>query len=164
MALLARESCRGERANQLVRERFADDASPENQNIHVVVLDALVGGVGIVAESRSHSPDLIGRHRCANTAAAYQNTTLTHSCDDRLANECSIVRVVHRNRRVSTEVFDLVSDRREKLPHDDFELQTRVVRCDSHTHPAAEHLEARTVIARRQPAPTERQAELVATP
>ena len=53
VTLAAVETCREEGAHELRRELAADHLRAEAEHVHVVVLDALVRGVGVVADRRS---------------------------------------------------------------------------------------------------------------
>src|ERR1035437_6435514 len=52
-----------ESVHQFLRHRFTDHTSTEHQHVHVVMFDALVRGVRIVAEACADARNFIGRHR-----------------------------------------------------------------------------------------------------
>ena len=49
MSLLARKSCREKGGDEGLGELLPDDSCPETKDIHVVVLDALPGGIRVMA-------------------------------------------------------------------------------------------------------------------
>jgi len=55
-----------EGANNLESRLRADDPSADAENIHVVVLDTLAGGIGIVTEASANSGKLVRRHAHTN--------------------------------------------------------------------------------------------------
>src|SRR4051794_20268460 len=61
MAGLAAERRAEEGDDALPRRLRADDPRPEREDVHVIVLDALVGGVRVMADGGSHAADLVGR-------------------------------------------------------------------------------------------------------
>src|SRR5579884_2172302 len=76
MAFFTAESRRHKSAYQFLREFNANDTRSERQNIHVVVLDALVRRIGVVAQSGADAGQFVGSYRCAHPAAADQDATL----------------------------------------------------------------------------------------
>ena len=49
-------------ANKFMCQRFANYAASQNQHIHVIVLDALVRGVRIVAQAGANAGKLVSGH------------------------------------------------------------------------------------------------------
>ena len=70
VAGLAAEPCAEERQRALERRLDPDDPRAEGQDVHVVVLDALVGRVGVVADRRAHAADLVRGDARADAGAA----------------------------------------------------------------------------------------------
>src|SRR5690348_8364547 len=66
----AHEAGTEEGAHELAAELGADDLGAETEDVHVVVLDALVRGVGVVADRGTDPGDLRGRDRGADARAA----------------------------------------------------------------------------------------------
>ena len=62
VARLAGERRAEERDGALVGRLRPDDPGAQGQHVHVVVLDALVGGVRVVADRGADAADLVGRH------------------------------------------------------------------------------------------------------
>ena len=65
-----------ERANELAGELDADDTPAEHQHIHVVVLNALMCRIRVMAQSGTNPWNPVRGHRCANPAPAEQDAAL----------------------------------------------------------------------------------------
>src|SRR4030095_7509984 len=61
-----------ERAHELAGQLGADHLRPEAEDVHVVVLDALVGRVRVVADRGADAGDLAGGNRRAHARAAHE--------------------------------------------------------------------------------------------
>ena len=53
-----------------------DDARTQNQDIHIVMFHALMGGIGVVGQAGADSRDFVGSHGCSHAAAADENAAL----------------------------------------------------------------------------------------
>ena len=98
-------------------ERRPDDLGAEAEHVHVVVLDALVRRVDVVADRRADPGDLAGGDRGADARAADEDAALARaprgSPSPTLAR---LVRVVDAHRvGVDAEVDRLVAARRDRL-------------------------------------------------
>src|SRR6476469_5375783 len=76
VTLLMGESGVQEEPRQLTSQLDADHPRAEDQDVHVVVLDPLMGGVAVVAQPRADAGELVGRHRGADAAAADEHAAL----------------------------------------------------------------------------------------
>src|SRR5919108_2200070 len=83
-----------ERAYQLSCQFRTDDTATQDQDIHVVVLHALMRGICIMTKPGSNTGNLIGRHGSPHAAATNQNAALTAALDDGLGNHLSEIRIV----------------------------------------------------------------------
>src|SRR5947209_1493887 len=92
--LAAVESRAQERADQLRRQRRADDLGAEAEDVHVVVLDALVGGVRVVADRGADAGDLAGGDGGADAGAADQDPALRAAAEHGVADVARLVRIV----------------------------------------------------------------------
>src|SRR6266536_5577095 len=92
--LLAVEPRRQERIGDLERERFPHDPRTEREDVHRVVLDALVRGVMVVAQPGENAGDLVGGGRHADAAPADEDRALGASVEDRARGRLRVVRVV----------------------------------------------------------------------
>src|ERR1700690_221543 len=95
----------GELRGQISRDQIFDQlrgdyARSEDQDVHRVVLHALVRGVDIVAESGAHSWQFIGRDGGSDAAAADQNSPIDLLRTHCLADGLSKIRVIDRRRAV----------------------------------------------------------------
>lgn len=107
VARLARETGVQERVHHVAGEVAADHPAAEHEQVHVVVLHALVRGVGVVAEAGPDAGDAVGRHRGPDTAAEDDPAVgpmLTHCSADRRG----VVRVVDGIPAVGPHVQHLV--------------------------------------------------------
>src|SRR3954454_15453012 len=86
VALAAVEGRVQECGYELARERRADDLRAETQHVHVVVLDALVRAVGVVAHRRADAGHLARGDGRADAGAADEHGALGLPALDRLAD------------------------------------------------------------------------------
>src|SRR5690242_446895 len=87
-----------ERGHELPGEGGADHLGAEAEHVHVVVLDALVGAVGVVADRRP-DPCLLARgDGGADAGPADEHGPLGVAALNRLADLARLVRVVEANR------------------------------------------------------------------
>src|SRR5947209_6549900 len=84
VALAAVELRAQEGSDELRRERRADHLRAEAEHVHVVVLDALVGGVRVVADRRADPGQLAGGDRSADARPAHEDAALRLASEDRL--------------------------------------------------------------------------------
>src|SRR5215217_7332757 len=124
--LLRVEPRADERGDELARERRPHDLRPEAEHVHVVVLDALVRAVGVVADRGADAEDLAGGDRGTNARAADEDPALGLALPDHLAELAGLVGVVAAERGgVGSEVADLVP--RERIEHRPPEMDAAVV-------------------------------------
>ena len=64
------------RPHQILREGDANNARSEHKHIHIVVLDALMRRISVMAYSRANAGKLVGRDAGADAAAADEDATL----------------------------------------------------------------------------------------
>src|SRR5690349_3229440 len=72
----------------------ADHPRAEGQDVHVVVLDALVGGIRVVADGGPDAADLVRRDARAHAGAADEDPAVRVPVADRIADLRREVRVV----------------------------------------------------------------------
>src|SRR5256714_7060614 len=109
VARLAAELGAEERERAFERQLRTDDPRAQHQHVHVIVLDALVGGVRVVADRRANAADLAGRDRGADAGAADQDAAVREPATDGLTQSLREVRVVvMRIGSVAAEVDELV--------------------------------------------------------
>src|SRR3954453_7008607 len=76
VALAAVEPRTQEYPDELGGKLGADDLRAQAEHVHVVVLDALVRGVDVVADGRANPGDLAGGNRRADAGAADQDAAV----------------------------------------------------------------------------------------
>ena len=109
--------------------------APRTMHVHVVVFDALMRGVRVVAHGRAHAGDLAGGDRRADAAAANQHAALGQTVGDRETERERVVRIVDGLRRVRTDVEHVVSVTTEALGDVLLQGVARVVRANDDAHP-----------------------------
>src|ERR687894_1622332 len=128
VAPLAGELRGREHGDDLGRQRRADDAPAEAEHVAVVVLDGLVGRVGVVRDDRADAGDLRGRDRDTRARAADDDRPLGVAAPDRLARLARLVGVVHGLRGVRPEVDRLVAELLERLQDERLQREARMVK------------------------------------
>ena len=145
MPRLAREAGVQERANQLVGELDADDATAEHEHVHVVVLDALVRRVRVMAETSANARNPVRDHRRADAAAAEEDAALGPRLADGRGDGLRVVGIVHRILAVSTHVDHLEMLGGQERLHRLLQLEAGMIRADGHAH--RDHLLALAICA-----------------
>jgi hypothetical protein len=113
----------------------ADHPAAQAEDVHVVVLHALVGGVGVVGDGRPHAADLVGRHAGPDPGAADEDPPVRLSVADRIRQAAGEVRVVvGRVRAVAAEVDQLVAGIREAGEELRLELGAAVIGGEGDAH------------------------------
>ena len=112
VALAAVEPGGEKGADEVDGELGADHLRAQAEHVHVVVLDALVRGVDVVADRGADARELAGGDRGADARAADEDPALGVAALDRLAQLARLVRVVDPlGVRVGAEVDDPVAER-----------------------------------------------------
>src|SRR5579885_635130 len=133
VALAAVEGRLEKRLHQLARERRPHDLGAEAEHVHVVVLDALVRAVGVVADRRADAGELAGGDGRAHSRAADEDAARGLAALDRLADLARLVGIVDAHRvGVRAEVEDVVAGKR--LEHRLAQMDAAVVERDRDLH------------------------------
>src|SRR6266540_274057 len=133
VALAAVEPRTEEYPDEIGGKLGADDLRAEAEHVHVVVLDALVGGVDVVADGGTDSRELAGRDRGADPGAADEHAALCLTAEDGLADLPRLLGIVDPlGSGVGAQVHDLVPG--EHLEHRVSEMDAAMVECDCHLH------------------------------
>ena len=74
--------------------QFLSCPPAEAQDVHIVVLDTLTRGEIVVTKSGASTIHLVGRHRCAHTAATQQDAPLHLSARNRACERDGEVRII----------------------------------------------------------------------
>ncbi len=93
-ALVALELRGHECANELFRQFVADDARAEGEDIHIVVLDALMRRVSIMADAGANATHFTCSYGGANSAPADHDTALGFALLDGEANRLSKIGII----------------------------------------------------------------------
>jgi hypothetical protein len=93
----------------IVRGFDANHARAEYENIHIVMFDALVGGVMVVTESRADTFDLVGGDTRADTAAADENRAFGLVCEESVSDFGGEIGVVDGGGGVGPDIDNLVA-------------------------------------------------------
>jgi hypothetical protein len=117
MSRLTAEASVQECLNQLAGEFDTDDTTAEHQHVHVVVLNALMRRIGVVAQAGADPGNPVRGHRCANAAPAEQDAALGPVFAQRLTHGLCIVGIVHRIGAVSAQVKDVAMLRGQENLH-----------------------------------------------
>src|ERR1700730_534719 len=135
ITLAAVESCPEERAHELDGEAGPDHLRAEAEDVHVVVLDALVRGVDVVTDRSADAAHLRGGNRSADAGAADKDAPLRPAALDRLPELPGLVRIIDPHRiRVRPEVDDLVSTGGQLLEHLLPQRHAAVIKSDANNH------------------------------
>ena len=121
--------------DQIPSHAGADGASSHAEDVHVVVLDSLLGGEMIVDEAGTDSLGLIGADRGPHPAATDGNAALDltgHDSEGQRRNEVGIVIVM--TELVGTEVDDFVTGGLELGDQLFFQFKSAVIGCKSYAH------------------------------
>ena len=126
MARLTAEGGRQEREGAFEGGLGADHPGAEREHVHVVVLDALMGGIGVMANRRSDAADLVRRNARTDPGAADQDPALDRAITERKREaECEVRVVVVRIGTVAPEVDELVAGARRADAPEQLGLQRR---------------------------------------
>src|SRR5581483_3661381 len=134
VALFAGELRRREGADELDGDLRPNDTRAEGEHVHVVVLDALVRGVRVVADGTADAGDLVRRDRCADAAPADQHAAVSAAGCHRIADRAREVGVVDGRLAVRAQVEHGMSLARELVDDDALEWESRVVGGDGEAH------------------------------
>src|SRR5579859_8196611 len=100
MTLFAGEACRDKCPQNIEHQLGADYASTETEDIHVVVLYALMSGIRVVTHGRSYATYLVCRHGNSHSASAGQHSALAAAARDFVSDRSGIVGIIVRLRRI----------------------------------------------------------------
>ena len=84
---------------------FADDPAPENQDIHMIVLDTLMRRVRVVTKPGTNTWKLVPCHRGAHSASAYQHSALDSFAQNRRSDRLREVWIIDRSGVARPQIF-----------------------------------------------------------
>src|SRR5712691_5797640 len=135
ITLAAVETCPQEGCDEVAREPGPDDLGAKAEHVHVVVLDALVRRIDVVADRRANPGQLAGRNRRAHTGAADEDAALRVAGQNRLADLAGLVGVVDAVGIGSgAQVHDPGPEAGDLPRKRVAELDASVVECNRHLH------------------------------
>ena len=123
--------------DNILGQLFAHDPRTHHQHIPVVVLDALMPGVRIVADAGANADQFIGGHAGANAAAANQHAAFGAAVQNSAADGFGKIRIVRRILVECADVQNFVSQGAQKVPHGIFQLETCVIGTNDDFHGAS---------------------------
>lgn len=134
MPVLTREARLEEPRHQFLGESGADNPRSEAEDVHVVVLHHLVGGVGVVGNRGPDAGELVGGDRGPGAGTADDDPAIGATVEDRLGHGRCIVGVIDWLGGVGAEVIDRVTRLGEPRGEVILHGITGVIRpeCDSH--------------------------------
>ena len=115
MAFFATKLRREKPIHQLFCQRAADDASSENQNVYLIMLDALARGIAVVTQAGANAGDFIGGNRSADTAAANEHAPLGFAVENDFRQCLGIIWIIDRCVTGCADVDDGVPCRSQVL-------------------------------------------------
>jgi len=122
-------------ANQFFGERNANNSGPQHQHIHIVMFDALMSGISVVAHGRPDSWDLVDGNGRTDAAAADQHAALDGRALDGFTDGFRkigiIVRRVHHE---GTDVDNLMAELPEKIRNVLLQWETGVIGANRDAH------------------------------
>lgn len=104
----SREGRSQEGSDQLDGHVLADNTASQAEDVGVVVLDRLMGGVVVVRKSGADARQLVGGDRRAGSGSAHHYAALGVAAANRLTHRGGEVGIVDRRGGVSTEIEELV--------------------------------------------------------
>jgi hypothetical protein len=111
-----------------------DDARPDAQHIHVIVLDTLVSGIGVMADTRIYAFHFVCGDTCSHPRPAQQNPALNLSGLDKATELLSILGVIYRLSAVGPQVKHFVSRSAHRTQYGPFQRKTGMVTGNSNLH------------------------------
>jgi hypothetical protein len=94
--------------NNVICELLPNDPRTHNQDIHIVVLYALVGGIAVMTDTRAYAGDLIHGDGRSHTTSAYQDSSIRLIVKNRHPQSLGVIRIVGRLAAMSPYIQYLV--------------------------------------------------------
>jgi hypothetical protein len=121
--------------HDLARDLWANNPRAETQDIHIVVLDALMSRVVIVAQASTNAREFVCGDTGPYTTATDDNRPLRSTVSDRLASQPRIVRIVGRRAGLMRpQIHNGIASGRQLLDHHLFQWKPGVVCCYRDLH------------------------------
>ncbi len=134
MPFLTRETGLEERPDQLGCHVLADHPAAQAEHVDVVVLDCLVGGVGVVCDSGPDAVQFVGGDAGTCAGPADDDAALGVTSSDRLAHRCGEIGIVHGLLRMSSDVDEGVAVALEQVDQELLEGVSGVIGSHGYSH------------------------------
>ncbi len=95
--------------NALARDLDSDDTGAEHQHIHVVMLDALVGGVSVMTDAGANAANFVSGDAGADAAAADEDAAFGLAVENCAPDFFGVIGIVGWRGRICTDVDYLVT-------------------------------------------------------
>ena len=122
------------RLDDLEGQLRADDSATDAQDVHVVVLDTLVRGVGVVTDGRSDTGNLVGRDADAHATAADQDSSIGLAPHELARDGDCEIWVITAVFRVGSAIDQLGDKGPKPLGNRRFQGETGVVAAEGESH------------------------------
>src|SRR5262249_51655922 len=130
-----RKSCREKRVTQIAGNLNSDDSAAHAEDVHVVVLDALVSRVVILHQTRPDARNFVSAHGRTDSATADGDAALDFAlCDGLREGDDEIGIVVAGSDGVRAQVEHLVARVTKIRGQLLFQLEATVIGGDSYSH------------------------------
>lgn len=113
--------------HQILGKFDADNARSENQDVHVVVLNALMSGIAVMANCRPDADQFVGGNTGTDPAAADQHTTFGPSVQNGTADGLSEIGVVGGIFVEGADIQHRVTKSAQNISYSVLEGESRVV-------------------------------------
>ena len=120
--------------HQFHGDGFADHSPAQNKHIDVIMLNALMRRVMIVAKARTDAGNFVGRDRRANAAATHEDTALRFAVPNRDAHGFRKIRVMHRLSAFRSQIKHLVFKFRKQSLQAFLQGKAGVIRSQGNFH------------------------------
>ena len=134
MSLFGREAGIDERANKFRGDFFSDNTCPNTQDIHIVMLDTLVGRVRVVANSGSNARNLICGDTDSDATTANQDSSIRTLAEDLFPYLASEVRIIDGTIGVRSAIDDFMSFGLHDQHHPLLQWKTAMITAKSESH------------------------------
>lgn len=114
MTRLVRKRSSQKSAGQFFGKLDADDARTENENIHIVMLDALMRGVCVMCKAGANAGEFVRGYGSSHAAATNQNAAIDARLANGEANCFGVVGIIHWIGAIRSEIGDVMSQCLEK--------------------------------------------------
>src|SRR5882724_825001 len=121
-------------ANQFMRQFLANHTATENQNVHVIVLDPLMGRVRVMTQSGANPRKFVRGYRRTDAAATDQHGPLHLFAQNRRGHRFGEIRIIDRRRVARAEILHGVPHGTEIFGHFFLQWKSCMVGSDGNAH------------------------------